>query len=82
MVGDISSSFNLVYLYPLRGKVFRRGQNVARTSTSPQGDYRLVFYQKQSIGDALPLAELDQFPLQGEYLEVMSVPKVNQPSIW
>jgi hypothetical protein len=41
-----------------------------------------VFYQKQSIGDALPLAELDQFPLQIEYLEVMSVPKVNQPSIW
>jgi hypothetical protein len=64
MVGDISPSFNLVYCYPLRSKLFRRGQNVARTSTSTQGDYRLVFYQEQGIGDSLPLAELDQFRLQ------------------
>ena len=81
MVGDISSSFNLVYFYPLRSKLFRRGQNVARTSTSTQGDYRLVLYQEQSIGDALPLAELDQFPLQVEYLEVLGVTEVRDPAI-
>jgi hypothetical protein len=65
---------------PLRSKLFRRGQNVARTSTSTQGDYRLVLYQEQSIGDALPLAELDQFPLQVEYLEVFGMTEINQPS--
>jgi hypothetical protein len=80
MVGDISSSFNLVYSYPLRSKLFRRGQNVARTSTSTQGDYWLVLYQEQSIGDSLPLAELDQFPLQVEYLEVLGLTEINQPS--
>jgi hypothetical protein len=76
MVGDISSSFNLVYFYPLRSQLFRRGQNVARTSTSTQGDYRLVLYQEQSIGDSVPLAELDQFPLQVEYLEVFGLSEV------
>jgi hypothetical protein len=81
MVGDISSSFNLVYAYPLRSQLFRRGQDVARTSTSTQGDYRLVLYQEQSIGDSLPLAELDQFPLQVEYLEVFGMTEVSDPTI-
>jgi hypothetical protein len=65
-----------VYFYPLRSQLFRRGQNVARTSTSTQGDYRLVLYQEQSIGDSVPLAELDQFPLQVEYLEVFGLSEV------
>ena len=81
MVGDISSSFNLAYFYPLRSKLFRRGQNVTRTSTSTQGDYRLVLYQEQSIRDSVPLAELDQFPLQVEYLEVFGLTEVNDPAI-
>jgi hypothetical protein len=81
MISNISSSFNLVYFYPLRSKLFRRGQDVARTSSSTQGDYRLVLYQEQSIGNTLPLAEHDQFPLQVQNLEVLGVPKVNQPSV-
>jgi hypothetical protein len=81
MVGDISPSFNLMYLYPLGSKLFRRGQDVARTSTSTQGDYRLVFYQEQGVGDSLLLAELDQFPLQVQDLEVRSVPEVYQPAM-
>ena len=82
MVGDISPSLNLMYLYPLGSKLFRRGQNVARTSTSTQGDYRLVFYQEQGIGDSLPLAELDQFPLQVQDLQVFGLTEINQPTIW
>jgi hypothetical protein len=76
MVRDISSSFNLVYVYPLRGKLFRRGQNVAGTSPSPQGDYRLVFYEKDSVGDSLLLAELDQFPLQVKDLKVFGLTEI------
>jgi hypothetical protein len=81
MVGDISSSFNLMYFYPLRSKLFGSGQNVVRTSTSTQGDYRLVLYQEQGVGDALPLTELDQFSLQVQNLEVVGVTKVRNPAI-
>jgi hypothetical protein len=46
MVGDISSSFNSLNFYSLRGQLFSVGQNVVLAATPTQGYDRFVLHQQ------------------------------------